>query len=175
MDVVKQRLQLGCYDNAWHCIRSIANSPEGVGAFYRSLPSTLIMECPFYAILVACNDSLKIWMGLEDTPVYCDRSGAGATSSSRSSSAGTFFSLDSDRATATGSGGSSRGEEVNPKVSVGWHFASAGVAGVVASACTQPLDVVKTRLQTQEILRVGFENNAVVYRGLLPTFLRRNN
>eukprot|EP00913_Durusdinium_trenchii_P016712 g15709.t1 len=32
-----------------------------------------------------------------------------------------------------------------------WHFLSAGLSGAIASACTQPLDVVKTRLQTQDL------------------------
>jgi solute carrier family 25 iron transporter 28/37 len=33
-----------------------------------------------------------------------------------------------------------------------WYFLTAGVSGAVASAATQPLDVVKTRLQTQDLL-----------------------
>ena len=45
MDVVKQRLQLGCYENALDCVSRVARS-EGLGAFYRSLPSTLILEMP---------------------------------------------------------------------------------------------------------------------------------
>jgi solute carrier family 25 iron transporter 28/37 len=108
MDVVKQRLQLGCYKNAYDCIAHTFQH-EGLMAFYRSLPSTIIMECPFYAILVASNESLKIVLGME---------------------------------------GASRTEDRTGMV---WHFVSAGVSGVVASALTQPLDVVKTRLQTQEV------------------------
>jgi len=108
MDVVKQRLQLGCYKNAYDCISHTCRH-EGVIAFYRSLPSTLLMECPFYAILVASNESLKLVLGME-----------GASRSDR-------------------------------RAGVAWHFASAGVSGILASAITQPLDVVKTRLQTQEV------------------------
>ncbi|CAJ1399320.1 unnamed protein product [Effrenium voratum] len=33
-----------------------------------------------------------------------------------------------------------------------WYFLSAGLSGAIASAATQPLDVVKTRLQTQDCL-----------------------
>ena len=57
-DVVKQRLQLGCYSNALDCVMNVSRS-EGIGAFYRSLPSTLLMEMPFYAVLVAMNERLK--------------------------------------------------------------------------------------------------------------------
>merc|ERR1719478_1314644 len=110
MDVVKQRLQLGCYKSTLDCVSTILRD-EGIAAFYRSLPSTLIMECPFYAILVASNESLKLLLNME---------------------------------------GPSRDPE---RCTMGWHFLSAGISGILASATTQPLDVVKTRLQTQEVWR----------------------
>lgn len=138
MDVVKQRLQLGCYRNAYHCVTQTLKH-EGVLAFYRSLPSTLVMECPFYAILVACNESLKLTLHMEGTSRSQQRSG------------------------------------------VIWHFASAGISGIVASALTQPLDVVKTRLQTQEVHHyTGHDGDGhgvryhgptgVRYHGLFSTF-----
>merc|ERR1712232_811325 len=106
MDVVKQRLQLGVYDSPSDCIMRTLRS-EGISAFYRSLPSTLVMECPFYAILVASNESLKLALKME---------------------------------------GPSRRPE---RCGMAWHFASAGLSGVIASAATQPFDLIKTRLQTQ--------------------------
>mmetsp|Transcript_1784 Transcript_1784/g.3047 ORF Transcript_1784/g.3047 Transcript_1784/m.3047 type:complete len:644 (+) Transcript_1784:10-1941(+) len=131
MDVVKQRLQLGCYENVWDCIVRTSRS-EGISAFYRSLPSTLVMECPFYAILVASNESLKLALNME---------------------------------------GATRKLERNSTL---WHFTSAGISGIIASAATQPLDVVKTRLQTQEVWRdmatEGEVSSAVRYRGLVYTF-----
>eukprot|EP00930_Biecheleria_cincta_P031764 TRINITY_DN2202_c0_g1_i1.p1 TRINITY_DN2202_c0_g1~~TRINITY_DN2202_c0_g1_i1.p1 ORF type:complete len:661 (-),score=71.56 TRINITY_DN2202_c0_g1_i1:368-2350(-) len=131
MDVVKQRLQLGCYQSTWDCVLRTYQS-EGIIAFYRSLPSTMLMECPFYAILVASNESLKLALKMEGASRSADRSG------------------------------------------LGWHFVSAGVSGVIASAATQPLDVVKTRLQTQEILRDMARGGKITsdarYRGLTSTF-----
>mmetsp|Transcript_10567 Transcript_10567/g.19477 ORF Transcript_10567/g.19477 Transcript_10567/m.19477 type:complete len:648 (+) Transcript_10567:106-2049(+) len=132
MDVVKQRLQLGCYDNPLDCILRTLRG-EGITAFYRSLPSTLIMECPFYAVLVASNESLKLALSMEGPARRADRQ------------------------------------------SMVWHFTSAGISGIVASAVTQPLDVVKTRLQTQEVWRDMARDGQVVsearYRGLLGTFV----
>jgi solute carrier family 25 iron transporter 28/37 len=131
LDVVKQRLQLGCYSNTMDCVKRTYAS-EGMMAFYRSLPSTLIMECPFYAILVAANESLKLALKIE---------------------------------------GSSRISERNVP---SWYFMSAGISGIIASALTQPLDVIKTRLQTQEVLRDLAKNSdgasGVRYRGLVMTF-----
>merc|ERR1719436_1315492 len=64
MDVVKQRLQLGRYRGTVDCIASVWRH-EGLWAFYRSLPTTLISECPFHGVLVASNESLKVLLGLE--------------------------------------------------------------------------------------------------------------
>jgi len=137
MDVVKQRMQLGCYENTWHCIQSVIKC-EGVIALYRSLPSTVVMECPFFGILVASNESLKLAFKLE---------GAGRVE----------------------------------QPSIGWHFLTSGLSGIAASALTQPLDVVKTRLQTQEIVRdmakkqeAGLETctPGVHYTGLRQTVSR---
>lgn len=110
-DVVKQRLQLGRYSGTLDCVVSMWRH-EGLVAFYRSLPTTLISECPFHGVLVASNESLKVLLGLEKR---------GCASNSA------------------------------PNTTLGWHFFSTGVSGIIASVITQPLDVVKTRLQTQNV------------------------
>lgn len=112
-DVVKQRLQLGCYSGSFDCIRTMWRT-EGLLGFYRSLPTTLISECPFHGVLVATNESLKILLGLEAR-------------------------------------GDSHGHGSVAGVPLGWHFFSTGVSGIIASVLTQPLDVVKTRQQTQNV------------------------
>jgi len=55
------------------------------------------------------------------------------------------------------------------------YFLSAGVSGAVAAAVTHPLDVVKTRLQTQDCYTASVASNegqvrAPVYRGFVGTF-----
>ena len=101
VDVIKQRLQLGFYRGVWDCIKSIVKF-EGPHAFWRSYPTTVLMNIPYASAVVATNESVK--------------------------------------------------EIVNP---TGEHntlafFFSGAMSGAVASAVTTPLDVVKTRLQTQQ-------------------------
>jgi solute carrier family 25 iron transporter 28/37 len=104
MDVVKQRLQLGCYAGASDCVRSLIRS-EGFIGLYRSLPTTLFINAPYGAVFVALNEKLK------------DHS---------------FFARPSNQYSGI--------------------FAAAGLSAAGAALATHPLDVVKTRLQTQDIL-----------------------
>ncbi|KAA0148147.1 hypothetical protein FNF27_04466 [Cafeteria roenbergensis] len=58
LDVVKQRLQLGFYDGVTDCVRTIIKQ-EGVGALFRSYPTTLLMNWPYASVLVATNETIK--------------------------------------------------------------------------------------------------------------------
>ena len=59
LDVCKQRMQLGLHTGGLvDCIREVARV-EGPGALYRSLPTTLIMNLPYGAVMVATNESMK--------------------------------------------------------------------------------------------------------------------
>jgi solute carrier family 25 (mitochondrial iron transporter), member 28/37 len=105
MDVVKQRLQLGCYEGAIDCTRQILRS-EGMFALFRSYPTTLLINAPYGAVLVAVNEKVK-----------------------------TLLSTSADPSTP---------------LSLPRYFLSAGIAAACASVTTHPLDVIKTRLQTQD-------------------------
>jgi solute carrier family 25 iron transporter 28/37 len=131
-DTVKQRMQLGHYNNVWHCIRTIMGyegivflldeliSDVGVHAsgwwigglrtLYRSFPTTLTMNVPYGCIMVAVNESMR--------KVLADR----------------FNSKDA----------------VN-RHSVANLLISGSVAGGVASFLTTPMDIIKTRLQVQNL------------------------
>lgn len=102
MDVMKQRLQLGYYNGLTDCFRNVLKT-EGLRGFYASLPTTLVMNVPYGAILVASHESIKESLnpsGRSNTPVF---------------------------------------------------LFSGACAGALAAACTNPFDVVKTRLQTQGV------------------------
>lgn len=107
IDVIKQRLQLGCYSGAMDCTRSVMKA-EGVRALFRSYPTTLLINAPYGAVLVAVNEKLKSWIIPEVS------------------------------------------EEDRVHSFLPRYFASAGIAAACASSLTHPLDVVKTRLQTQD-------------------------
>eukprot|EP00931_Biecheleriopsis_adriatica_P086812 TRINITY_DN61396_c0_g1_i1.p1 TRINITY_DN61396_c0_g1~~TRINITY_DN61396_c0_g1_i1.p1 ORF type:complete len:330 (+),score=72.35 TRINITY_DN61396_c0_g1_i1:86-1075(+) len=104
-DVVKQRLQLGHYGGARHCVASMLQH-EGLAGFYRSLPATLAMNVPYTGMLVAANESLKLLLRVR------------------------------------------QGEKAQ-NLSTAGYFLCAGISGAIAAAATSPLDVLKTRLQTQ--------------------------
>jgi solute carrier family 25 iron transporter 28/37 len=108
MDVVKQRLQLGCYQGAIDCTRSVIRT-EGIRALFRSYPTTLVINAPYGAVLVAVNEKVKSYL------------------------------VPADMLTKTSK------ESLLPRF-----FLSAGIAAACASVLTHPLDVVKTRLQTQD-------------------------
>jgi solute carrier family 25 iron transporter 28/37 len=108
MDVVKQRLQLGCYEGALDCTRSVIRT-EGIMALFRSYPTTLVINAPYGAVLVAANEKFKSWLVPDEL----------TKSQSKESLLPQFF-------------------------------LSAGMAAACASVLTHPLDVVKTRLQTQD-------------------------
>jgi solute carrier family 25 iron transporter 28/37 len=115
-DVIKQRMQLGCYENISDCVRHIVRT-EGGAAFIRSVPTTLAMNVPFGAAFVACNEVIKKSLRLPE------------------------------------SGQPSERRKVLP-----WYFVSAAMSGAVAALATQPLDVVKTRLQTQDCVERLLKN-----------------
>lgn len=110
LDVVKQRLQLGCvcqntkecYKGVVDCTRGIVRQ-EGYIALFRSFPTTLLMNVPYSAVNVAVNESARKLI----------------------SPSGQF-----DEKT---------------------FFLSGAIAGGLAALFTNPLDVAKTRLQTQSI------------------------
>lgn len=105
MDVMKQRLQLGYHTGMLDCFRQVL-AVEGPRAFFVSYPTTLLMNVPYAAILVASHESLKLVLnpsGGNNLPAF---------------------------------------------------LLSGALAGTLAAAFTNPLDVVKTRLQTQGLTAV---------------------
>ena len=105
-DTIKQRMQLGYYRSAFHCLSRMLAT--GGGSLYRSLPTTLAMNVPYASLMMMANEGAR--------------------------------------------------KVVNPsgEYSLTTFLLCGGFSGAFAAALTTPLDVVKTRLQTQG-LGVGVE------------------
>ncbi len=58
LDLLKQRIQLGNYEGMLHGLRTIV-ATEGAGAMFVSLPTTLLMNLPYAAIMVSINEGIK--------------------------------------------------------------------------------------------------------------------
>ncbi|KAJ8769786.1 hypothetical protein K2173_007646 [Erythroxylum novogranatense] len=61
MDMVKQRLQLGnnrAYRGVWDCVKRVFRQ-EGIGAFYASYRTTVLMNAPFTAVHFATYEAVK--------------------------------------------------------------------------------------------------------------------
>ena len=105
-DTIKQRMQLGYYRSAFHCLSRMLAT--GGGSLYRSLPTTLAMNVLYASLMMMANEGAR--------------------------------------------------KVVNPsgEYSLTTFLLCGGFSGAFAAALTTPLDVVKTRLQTQG-LGVGVE------------------
>ena len=120
VDTVKQRLQMAHspYAGVWDCVRGTVRE-QGFGALYRSYPTTLAMNVPFTAIHFTAYESAKIALGKHEWF---------AKNVSDDSESGSSSEMDEETFAA--------------------QFAAGGLAGGLAAAATNPLDVVKTRMQT---------------------------
>lgn len=108
-DTIKQRLQLGFYKGPLHCAKKMIKT-EGLRSLYLSLPTTLSMNLPFGAIMVASNEKIKDMLL-----------------------------------------GNSLLSDVNGKHTIASYLVAGSGAGAIASIATTPLDMIKTRLQTQSL------------------------
>eukprot|EP01125_Pyxidicula_operculata_P005071 TRINITY_DN1859_c0_g1_i1.p1 TRINITY_DN1859_c0_g1~~TRINITY_DN1859_c0_g1_i1.p1 ORF type:complete len:358 (-),score=74.75 TRINITY_DN1859_c0_g1_i1:320-1393(-) len=125
MDTVKQRRQLNlkAYTGTWNCFTSILRQ-EGVSALYAGYTTTLTMNVPFHMIYL---NSYEVFRGF------------------------LIEKFNKEKALNGGSGPNLEGTQqqqhatYDPKIDL----IAGGAAGTVASGLTNPLDVAKTRLQTQ--------------------------
>lgn len=118
IEVVKQRMQMhgNCYKSPWQCARkTFAN--EGFTAFYRSLPTQVIMSIPYQCVHLVTYEFLR------------------------------------DKLNPN--------KDYNPMA----HLLAGAGAGTTAAIFTNPFDVTKTLLNTQEPI---FERQKM--SGLIPAF-----
>ncbi|RMX63908.1 hypothetical protein KXD40_000919 [Peronospora effusa] len=127
MDVVKQRLQLGYYNGVADCFKMVMKH-EGLRALYISFPTTLLMNLP-YRLVHARDISVAMTLCFEVSDC-------------------------ADGSMIMVSANESFKKILNPsgEMNVSAYVASGAAAGALAGGLTNPLDVAKTRLQTQSMI-----------------------
>jgi solute carrier family 25 (mitochondrial iron transporter), member 28/37 len=58
LDTLKQRMQIGHYDNLSHAVKNVYRN-EGIAALFRSFPVTLATNMPYGMIMVSTNEACK--------------------------------------------------------------------------------------------------------------------
>merc|ERR1712232_405072 len=122
MDTIKQRMQLGHYNNMTHAFKQIIKF-EGWGGLYRSFGVTVMTNLPYGMVMVSTNEFLRSVL----MDIKRQRSSAGMMMGEVVPAKPIFLDLQTTMLAGCG-------------------------AGMVAAAVTAPLDRVKTRLQTQRLL-----------------------
>eukprot|EP00614_Pseudopedinella_elastica_P018746 CAMPEP_0172649882 /NCGR_PEP_ID=MMETSP1068-20121228/242012_1 /TAXON_ID=35684 /ORGANISM="Pseudopedinella elastica, Strain CCMP716" /LENGTH=399 /DNA_ID=CAMNT_0013464243 /DNA_START=190 /DNA_END=1388 /DNA_ORIENTATION=+ len=159
VDTVKQRLQLGYYRGVSDCVRSMVRS-EGLRGLYVSFPTTLAMNLPFGAVDLFL--SLSLSLTFSRCLLRACRARFLLTKKVRSEGLrGLYVSFPTTLAmnlpfgavmvTANESFKRGLGGPDPAAYGMATHLAAGSAAGAVAALATTPLDMIKTRLQTQQL------------------------
>ncbi|KAL8435668.1 hypothetical protein ACSSS7_002329 [Eimeria intestinalis] len=171
VDVVKQRMQLGCFRSLTECVTSTLRR-EGPLAFVRSLPVSVLLNLPHGATLVYVNETLKNSLitsqpsALPSLPAYFFCAGeSGHIGIVQNVVLQVFCLVQADLLglpvermirQQNGAGGAACNRLHAYPLCKALRRSGlsaclfSGVSGGVAGFISNPLDVVKTRLQTQD-------------------------
>lgn len=160
MDAVKQRMQLGTtgrYSGVLDVLRKVRRREEGgLRSLYAGYGTTLVMNVPYHAFFFTSYETLKIL-----ATQYVKRSNNNNNNNNVDNNNNNVAMDNVDKnvtknnsksSNLNGSSNNSEDEgddEEEDASSVLIHLSCGAGAGITASALTNPLDVAKTRLQTQ--------------------------
>ncbi|GKY94314.1 hypothetical protein MPSEU_000397200 [Mayamaea pseudoterrestris] len=129
-EVVKQQLQTGQYDSTWQALSAIAKSPDWYRKMFPKggIASQMLRDVPYAIVTLVCYEHLQ------------ERYGSNSWKRQKAM-------LETQPARS----------RRKPAVSIktpprqSWDFLLGGIAGGIGSWATSPLDVIKTRLQTDPV------------------------
>jgi hypothetical protein len=162
-EVVASRLQIQGpgvvkYDGALHAFRHIL-ATEGVAGFFRGISVSILAFGPasalWWAMYQACNRNLTAAYHSPKNDIFLDLDNTNSSSISQSNSKSNSSSISQSNSKSENFENISKSETESGHV---WIEALSGlVAGTVSSVVTNPLDIAKTRLQTQHVLLQDFD------------------
>lgn len=135
-DVIKQRMQLkNCpYANICQCaIRTFKR--EGILSFVRSYPTTVILNIPVFSTNFVCYESFKIFLSTQE---YLKLTLSNNNNNNNNENSNRNRNKNS------------KNEENSLEDSWIHHLVAGGLAGACAGFISNPLDLIKTTIQTEK-------------------------
>lgn len=146
--------------SSWYIAKSIVRN-EGVRGLYRGMSATLLLWCPFASLYFISYEAMKHKAHMLKAPQVGLKGGSSANYTQHTATTGNKTVRRNEE----------EGEKELPPLSFPLTLLLGAAAGIIATVATNPIDVVRTRLQVQG--SSGGPGTVVrpeKYRGVLDAF-----